>query len=131
MVELMETPVAESQAQQALEAAFKDEEEQPDLEVFMSLLREYQAYFLEEELEEHLEVVHEGHIRIYAAYADCFVLETSYDAHGVVLEELGYGFGPLQQAVMKAHRQVAEEHRDEVPPDVHPISLNLPDRDSA
>jgi hypothetical protein len=131
MVELMETPVTESQAQKALEVAFKDEGEQPDLEVFMSLLREYQAFFLKEELEDHLESVYNGYIRIYAAYADCFVLETSYDAHGVMLEEIGYAHRPLQQAVMKAHRQVAEQHRDEVPPDVHPISLNLPDRDNA
>jgi len=127
-MELMETPVTQAQAQQALEAAFEEEDEQPDLEVFMSLLREYQAYFLDEELEGHLESVHEGYIRIYAAYADCFVIETSYDAHSIGLGELGYGHRPLQRAVMNAHRKVAEEVEDEVGPDIYPIALNLPNR---
>ncbi|MFD1570088.1 MULTISPECIES: hypothetical protein [Haloferacaceae] len=124
----METPVTQAQAQQALEAAFETEDDQPDLEVFMSLLREYQAYFLDEELEGHLESVHEGYIRIYAAYADCFVIETSYDAHSIGLGELGYGHQPLQRAVMNAHRKVAEEVEDEVGPDIYPIALNLPNR---
>ena len=128
-MELMETPVTTAQAQQALEeASFEEEDGQPDLEVFMSLLREYQAYFLEEELEEHLESVHEGYIRIYAAYADCFVVETSYDAHSIGLGELGYGHQPLQRAVMNAHRKVAEEVEGEVGPDIYPIALNLPNR---
>lgn len=127
-MELMETPVTQAQAQQALEATFEEKDDQPDLEVFMSLLREYQAYFLDEELEGHLESVHEGYIRIYAAYADCFVIETSYDAHSIGLGELGYGHQPLQRAVMNAHRKVAEEVEDEVGPDIYPIALNLPDR---
>jgi len=127
-MELMDTPVTLAQGQQALEAAFEDEDDQPDLEVFMSLLREYQAYFLDEELEEHLESVHEGYIRIYAAYADCFVIETSYDAHAIGLGELGYSHQLLQRAVMNAHRKVAEEVEDEVGPDIYPIALNLPNR---
>lgn len=131
MVELMETPIAEPKAQQALEAAFKGEEEQPDLEVFMSLLREYQAYFLKEELDGHLETVYQGHIQIYAAYADCFVLETSYEAHAIALEKVGHPRKPLQKAVMRAHREVAKEFRDDIGPNVHPIALNLPNRNNA
>lgn len=130
-MELMETPVTEAQAQQALEKAFEDEDESPDLEVFMSLLREYQAYFLDEELEGSLQSVHDGYIHIYAAYADCFVIETSFEAHSCILEKLGYPQKPLQRAVMNAHRKVAKEFEEPIGPNVHPITLNLPNRDDA